>query len=62
VRSHWTDVTAFTIANSFDAGFSHLLGALIIGGIVGSIGAGVGMAVRRMQSARHVSAGEGISA
>jgi hypothetical protein len=30
VRSRWTDLHAFVLANSFDAGFSHLLGALAI--------------------------------
>ncbi len=38
LRSHWTDVRAFAIANTFDSGFSHLLGALLVGMIVGTIG------------------------
>jgi hypothetical protein len=39
LRSHWTDLHAFVLANSFDAGFSHLLGALIVGLTLGAIGA-----------------------
>jgi hypothetical protein len=48
-RSQWTDATIFAIANSFDAGFSHLLGALLIGGIFGVVGAGVDIWAQRMQ-------------
>jgi hypothetical protein len=61
-RSQWTDATTFAIANSFDAGFSHLLGALLIGGIVGVVGAGVGIGMRRLQSNGLVSAEERNSA
>jgi hypothetical protein len=56
-RSQWPDATLFAIANGFDAGFSHLLGALLIGGIVGELGAGIGTWVRRMQRNRLVSVG-----
>ena len=49
LRSHWSDLHAFAIANSFDAGFSHLLGALIVSAIVGSLGAFVGMLFFRSQ-------------
>jgi hypothetical protein len=38
LRSGWRDLHAFAIANQFDAAFSHLLGALIVGGIMGIIG------------------------
>jgi hypothetical protein len=40
LRSHWNNVTLFAIANTLDAGFSHLLEAPIIAvvfGIVGSL-------------------------
>lgn len=39
LRSQWHDLPAFAIANSFDAAFSHLLGALIVSLVVGSLGA-----------------------
>ena len=39
LRSRWTDLQAFVLANSFDSGFSHLLGALVIGLTLGAIGA-----------------------
>jgi hypothetical protein len=39
LRSRWTDLQAFVLANSFDAAFSHLLGALVIGLTLGAIGA-----------------------
>jgi hypothetical protein len=56
-RSQWTDATLFAIANSFDAGFSHLLGALLVGVIVGGVGAGVGLWARRLQRNSLVSVG-----
>jgi hypothetical protein len=56
-RSQWPDAKLFAIANSFDAGFSHLLGALLIGGIVGMLGASIGTWARRMQRNRLVSVG-----
>ena len=37
-RSGWTDVRAFSIANTLDSGFTHLLLALIVATIFGSIG------------------------
>lgn len=52
LRSQWQDLHAFAIANSFDAAFSHLLGALIVSAIVGSLGAFVGTIV---SPARKVS-------
>lgn len=42
LRSHWRDLRAFAIANSFDAAFSHLLGGLIVGAIVGAVGSVLG--------------------
>jgi hypothetical protein len=39
LRSRWTDLHAFVLANGFDSGFSHLLGALIISIAIGAIGA-----------------------
>jgi hypothetical protein len=38
LRSRWTDLHAFVLANSFDAGFSHLAGALIISLLLGALG------------------------
>ncbi len=43
LRSGWDDLRAFAIANTFDSGFSHLLGALIVSTIFGAIGSGVGL-------------------
>jgi hypothetical protein len=42
LRSHWTDRQAFAIANTFDAGFSHLLGAPVVGSIFGLVGSMIG--------------------
>jgi hypothetical protein len=39
LRSHWTDVRAFAIANQFDAAASHMLIAPVVATIVGVIGA-----------------------
>ncbi len=39
VSSGWQDLQAFAIANQFDAGSSHMIGALIIGAILGAAGA-----------------------
>lgn len=47
LRSHWRDLRAFAIANSFDAAFSHLLGGLLIGTIVGAVGGALSLLVRR---------------
>src|SRR5262245_7086109 len=38
LRSRWTDLHAFVLANGFDAGFSHLVGALIISLMFGALG------------------------
>ncbi len=47
LRSGWDDLRAFAIANTFDSGFSHLLGALIVSTIFGAIGSGVGLLLNR---------------
>ncbi len=47
LRSGWDDLRAFAIANTFDSGFSHLLGALIISAIFGAIGSSVGLLLNR---------------
>lgn len=52
LRSRWHDLHAFAIANSFDAAFSHLLGALIVSVIVGSLGALAATLLSRMRKAR----------
>jgi hypothetical protein len=46
-RSHWSDLHAFVIANTFDAAFSHLLGALVIGLVFGAIGSLLGLLFSR---------------
>lgn len=43
LRSGWDDLPAFAIANTFNAGFTHLLGALLIGTAVGAMGSALGM-------------------
>jgi hypothetical protein len=42
VRSGWTDVRAFAIANTFDAGFTHLVEAPVIAATLGALGSGLG--------------------
>ena len=42
LRSGWHDTFAFTIANTFDSGFTHLLEAPLIGAIVGAFGGALG--------------------
>jgi hypothetical protein len=47
-RSGWMDARAFAIANTFDAGFTHLWEAPIIATILGAAGSGIGqIRVRR---------------
>ena len=41
-RSGWSDVRAFTIANTLDSAFSHLLIGPIVGAVVGIIGGAIG--------------------
>jgi hypothetical protein len=38
-RSGWTDARAFAIANTFDAGFTHLAEAPVIAAVLGALGA-----------------------
>ncbi|HEV2238559.1 MAG TPA: hypothetical protein VGR57_18015 [Ktedonobacterales bacterium] len=42
LRSGWTDVRAFAIANTDDAGFTHLLEGPIIAFVLGAAGSGLG--------------------
>jgi hypothetical protein len=42
-RSGWTDVRAFVLANTLDNSFTHLLGALVVGTVVGVIGSAIGV-------------------
>jgi len=56
LRSRWTDLHAFVLANSFDAGFSHLLGALLISLALGAIGAVVAVWLRGARQARSLAA------
>ncbi|HZC79725.1 MAG TPA: hypothetical protein VE258_18365 [Ktedonobacterales bacterium] len=49
-RSGWTDVRAFAIANTFDAGLTHLVEAPIIAAVLGAAGSGLaGLGARRRQ-------------
>lgn len=50
LRSHWHDLHAFAIANTFDNAASHLLGGLLIGTIVGATGGSLGLLIRREAS------------
>lgn len=43
LRSHWSDLHAFTIANTLSDGATHLLEAPIMAVIVGGLGAGLGV-------------------
>jgi len=52
LRSGWADLRAFTIANTFDAGFSHLLVAPIVAALVGGLG---GTLARGWQGRRAAS-------
>lgn len=52
IRTGWTDLQAFVLANTFDNGFTHLLGALIVGTVVGLTGSVVGLHWARYKRAR----------
>lgn len=41
-RSGWTDVRAFAIANTYDAGFTHLVEGPVIAAILGAVGSALG--------------------
>lgn len=48
LRSGWTDIRAFAIANTFDAGFTHLVEAPVIAAVLGALGSGLGrLSMRR---------------
>ena len=53
-RSGWTDPRAFAIANTFDAGFTHLLEGPIIAVVLGSAGSGLGQIGARRRAAPAV--------
>jgi hypothetical protein len=53
-RSGWRDPQAFAIANTFDAGLSHLVEGPVIAAILGSLGAGAGVVVAKRR--KRVSA------
>lgn len=44
LRSGWTDVRAFAIANTYDAAFTHLVEAPVIAAVLGAVGSGIGRA------------------
>jgi hypothetical protein len=50
-RSGWIDPRAFAIANTFDAGFTHLLEGPIIAFVLGSVGSGLGQIGARRRAA-----------
>jgi hypothetical protein len=56
LRSRWTDLHAYVLANSLDSGFSHLLGALIISAALGAIGATAAVWLRGAREARSLAA------
>jgi hypothetical protein len=47
LRGGWPDVKAFVPANTFDNGFTHLLGGLVVGSVVGLIGSLIGTRLTR---------------
>jgi hypothetical protein len=49
LRSGWTDVRAFAVANTYDAGFTHLVEAPVIAALLGAAGSGVGRLTRRSE-------------
>jgi hypothetical protein len=51
MRSGWTDTRAFAIANTFDAGFTHLVEAPVIAAALGAIGSGAARLTRRRERA-----------
>jgi hypothetical protein len=56
-RSGWTDVRAFAIANTFDAGFTHLVEAPIIATVLGAAGSGLArLGARRRPAAEGAGA------
>lgn len=52
LRSHWSDLRAFTIANTLSNGAVHLLEAPIVALVVGGIGASVGRLVAQGRAVR----------
>jgi hypothetical protein len=52
VRSGWTDVRAFAIANTLDAGFTHLVEGPIIAVALGAAGSGIGQLGARRRTPR----------
>ena len=52
LRSGWTDISAFAMANTFDAGFTHLVEAPIIASVLGAAGSGIGQIGRRNQQVK----------
>jgi hypothetical protein len=51
LRSHWSDLHAFAIANTFDAAFSHLVGALVVSLVFGAAGSLIGLIAYRRRGA-----------
>ena len=54
LRSHWDDLRAFSIANSFDSAFSHLLGALLVSAVFGTVGSCAGLFSHRLKPHRAI--------
>jgi len=57
LRSAWTDVRAFAIANTFDSGFTHLVESPVIAAMLGAAGSGVGRIGRLRARRRPVPQG-----
>jgi hypothetical protein len=52
LHSGWANLHAFVIANTFDAAFSHLLGALIVALVFGSVGGLLGLLFARLRGSK----------
>lgn len=49
LRSGWSNIRAFAIANAFDSAFSHLWGGLLVSAVFGATGSGVGLFTSRLR-------------
>jgi hypothetical protein len=56
LRSRWTDLHAFVLANSFDSAFSHLLGALLVSLTLGALGSVAATWLRGARQPRSLAA------
>jgi hypothetical protein len=56
VHSGWSDLHAFVLANTFASAFSHLLGALIVALLFGSVGSLLGLVFARLRGPKPQAA------